>query len=412
MSTGEAEDVRVVLGLTAEGTPKRRLRWLKRAAIVAAVAAIAVVGHAVWRRGASDGLPRFTTVHPERTDLRVTVTTTGNLRGSSIVSVGAEVTGKVLRVAVDYNDQVTKGQLLAELDPEQLRATADEASAQVLAAQASIETAKATQLEARQARARADEQSAQGLVSRKDLESAVAVSARADAAVASAMANARLAQATLKSAQSRLEKTKIFAPIDGVVLSRSVEPGQTVTSGFTTPELFTVAADLRKLALEVSVDEADVGRVREGLDATFTVDAWPTRSFHSRVVGVHNDPTTSNNVVTYLAVLSVDNGDRALRPGMTATATIVSETIRDALVVPNAALRWVPPAKPRAGFGPPEAGSTVSSSSEQKRVYVLRRGEAVLVHVQTGASDGRSTQILSNELSPSDEVITDAVTAR
>lgn len=412
VTTGSTDDVRAVLGLTRNGARARATRWVAIGAGVLSVLLLVLLGRHLLRRSSQGSLPRYATTHPERTDLHVTVTTTGNLRGSSIVSVGAEVTGKVLRVTADYNDQVQKGQLLAELDPEQLRASVDEADAQVLAADANIKTAEATELEARQARARAAEQSAQGLISQKDVESAVAAAARAEASVASAKASARLARATLKNARSRLEKTKIFAPIDGVVLARSVEPGQTVTAGFTTPELFTVAADLRKLSLEVSVDEADVGRVREGLEATFTVDAWPTRIFRSRVVAVHNDPTTSNNVVTYLAVLSVDNADRALRPGMTATATITSETIRDALVVPNAALRFVPPAKPKGGFGPPEPASTVGSTDPQKRIYVLRDGEATAIPVQTGASDGRFTQLLTEALSPHDEVITDAVAGR
>ena len=335
--------------------------------------------------------------------MRVTVSATGKLQGLNTVEVGAEVTGRLLQVLVDYNDKVVKGQLLAEIDPEQLRAAAEEARAQVLSAESNIKTAEATVVETAQTRKRAEEQAKLGLVSDKDLESASAGAIRAQASFGAAKASAELSRATLRSAESKLRKTKIYAPIDGVVLSRSVESGQTVTAGFQTPVLFKLAEDLSKLALYVNIDEADVGRVREQMDAAFTVDAYPQREFSSQVLSFRNDPKTSQNVVTYEAVLSVDNSDRALRPGMTAAASITSEFLHDVVAVPNAALRFAPPAPPR--FGPPMA----QVRSEQKHVYVLRNGAAVPIVVKPGASDGHVTQLLDNAVAPGDEVIVDVI---
>ena len=292
-----------------------------------------------------------------------------------------------------------QGQLLAEIDPEQLRAAEEQARAQVLSADSSIKTAQATVLESTLAYKRAQEQSKSGLVSAKDLEAAAASAGRAEASVLAAKASAVLSRANLKAASSKLEKTKIYAPIDGIVLSRAVQPGQTVTAGFTTPVLFTLAEDLSKLVLHVNVDEADVGRVREGFEASFKVDAYPERSFESRVLSFRNEPKTTQNVVTYVALLSVANDDGALRPGMTATATITSEVHKDVIVVPNAALRFTPPVEPK--FGPPQA----QTRTEDKQVYVPRAARAERVVVKTGASDGRNTELIGASLKPGDEVI-------
>lgn len=397
------DDVKKTLGI-GRSKGKRLRKWISLG--IAAVILVGVV-LVVVRGRAGSKVPKLITEPVRKTDIRVTVSATGKLEGLNTVEVGAEVTGKVVKVYVDYNDRVTAGQLLAELDPEQLRAAVDEASAQVLSSEASIRTAEATVLETKQARVRAEEQTKQGLIAAKDLEAAQAASARADAAVATARANAVLAKASLKSAQSRLGKTKILAPSDGIVLGRAVEPGQTVTAGFQTPVLFRLAEDLTKLSLHVDVDEADVGRVKQDAEASFTVDAYPGRTFPSKVLSLRNEPKTSQSVVSYEAVLTVDNSALLLRPGMTATATIVSETINDALAVPNGALRFSPPPIP----GQPPAPAPKPGSHE-KRVYVLRGGLPAPVSVQVGATDGTVTQIISTELVLGAEVIVDAVAAQ
>lgn len=378
----------------------KAIRWF----VTALVVLVAVIGIATAaRRRASKNAPRWITDKARHADVHVTVSATGKLQGLNTVEVGAEVTGKVLRVLVDYNDVVKQGQVLAEIDPEQLHAAVDEVNAQVLTSNAGIRTAEATLLEARQARDRAEEQAKQGLVSQKDLEAARATAARAEASLASAKASASLASATLKSAQTKLGKTKIVAPIDGVVLARSVEPGQTVTAGFQTPVLFRLAEDLTKLSLAVEVDEADIGRVTEGAPATFTVDAYPQRSFPSTVKSLRNEPKTSTHVVTYEAILTVDNTERLLRPGMTATATITSQTVKNALVVPNAALRFAPPPMPGAPPAPPPP-----TQPDAKRVFVLRGGVPTPQPVRPGASDGHVT-VVTEGVTDGDEVIVDVV---
>jgi len=393
-------EVVAVLGLNKSKSGRRLIKWLLGLLLLAS---LAVGINSLMRKRASDALPRYRTEKVERKDLRVTVSATGTLQTLKSVDVGAEVTGRLLRVLVDYNDKVKQGQLLAEIDPEQLHAAEEQARAQVLSAQSSIRTAEATFIESNLALKRVQEQSKSGLVSAKELESAAATAARAEASVQAAKASAVVARATLKAASSKLEKTKIYAPIDGIVLSRAVQSGQTVTAGFTTPVLFTLAEDLSKLVLHVNVDEADVGRVRESFEATFTVDAYPQRTFASRVLSFRNEPKTSQNVVTYEALLSVDNSDGALRPGMTATATITSELHDHVLVVPNAALRFTPPVE--AKFGPPQA----QRRSEDKQVYVPRAGTASPVIVKPGASDGRATELLGETLKAGDEVIVDVI---
>lgn len=392
-----------VVRTLAPGRPST-LRRVVTWAMVGVVVVAGVAGIVVVRRRSAAKGPVYETAQVKRADVLVTVTATGTLQAVTTVEVGAEVTGRLLSVKVDANDVVKKGQLLAEIDPEQLRAAADQSAAQVAQAQAAILQAKATVTEATLAVARAKALRGEGLLGQADLEGALAAQQRADANLKSAQAGAALATAAFKSAQSRLDKTKIFSPIDGSVLSRLVEPGQTVTAGFTTPVLFKLAQDLTLMRLNVDVDEADVGRVREGLPASFTVEAYPGRKFASRVISLQNEPKTSQNVVTYKAVLAVDNAEKLLRPGMTCTATIVSDTRKDVLTVPNAALRFSP-VTPKPGDK--KVAGTVDAE-KQKRVWVLRGSAPASVDVEAGASDGLVTELLGGGLEVGSAVIVDA----
>ncbi len=404
MSSTTSDDVRHVIGATAQPRWKRVV-WILLA-VAAVIAAALLVARA--RRGAAAGaVPAFELAEARRGDVKVTVTATGTLQAVTTVEVGAEVTGKVLTVRVDANDPVRKGQILAEIDPEQLRAAVDEASAQVMSANASIRLAKATKTETALAAERARQQAAEQLISRRELEAAVAAAERAEASLQSATASATLANAGLKSAQSRLGKTTILSPIDGIVLSRLVEPGATVTAGFTTPVLFKLAQDLTQMRLNVDIDESDIGRVREGLDATFTVDAYPDRTFPSKLYSLRNEPRTTSNVVTYAAVLSVDNAERLLRPGMTCTATVVAETRRDVLVVPNAALRFVPPGEGGPGADTRKTVGIQGDSREKQRVWILEGSTPTAVPVRIGATDGVVTEIASGELQAGAQVLID-----
>ncbi len=404
MSSTTSDEVRKVIGATARP-------WWKRAAwiVVAIVAALALVMVMVRARkgAAANAGPEYEVATAKRSEVRVTVTATGTLQAVTTVEVGAEVTGKLLSVRVDANDVVKKGQILAQIDPEQLRAAADEASAQVASASAAIRLAKATKVETGLAAERAKQQAAEQLISKRELEAAVATAERAEASLQSATASATLANASLKSARSKLEKATILSPIDGIVLSRLVEPGATVTAGFTTPVLFKLAQDLTQMRLNVDIDESDIGRVREGLDATFTVDAFPDRTFPAKLYSLRNEPKTTSNVVTYSAVLSVDNAERLLRPGMTCTTTIVAETHKDVLVVPNAALRFAPPVKGGPGADNKKTAGVEGDRREKQRVFVLKNKVPAPVPVRVGATDGIVSEIASGDIQVGTEVITD-----
>ena len=329
---------------------------------------------------------------------------------------------------MDFNDHVTVGQVLAEIDTAQLQSRVEQSKAQVNAADASVLLAKATQAQTKAQYLRALDLSQKGLISSKDLDAAKADADRAAASINSANAQATLTRASLKDAQTQLSYAVIRSPIDGMVLSRLVEPGQTVAAAMSAPILFTLARDLTQLRLYVDIDEADVGKVKEGQDATFLVDAWSGHRFASKVVSVHNLPTTGQTVVTYQAVLSVDNSERLLRPGMTATATITTAERKGVLLIPNAALRFSPPAsaKGAAGGGLPFLGGAptsalrtgggnrtsvtgkklITAADSQGLVYQLVDGTPKRTVVEIAGTDGERTELKSG-LAAGAQVITE-----
>jgi HlyD family secretion protein len=395
--------VRRTIGAQKRSVFRRALRWIVPLVLLAA----AVFAFRALRARAANRGPTFVSEPARRADVQVTVTATGTLEAVTTVEVGAEVTGRILELKAGENDRVKKGQVLAVIDPEQLQAAVAQAAAQVASAEATILQAKATVTESGLALERAKKLREQGLLGQSDLDTATATKQRADANLASAAAGASLARAALKSAKSRLDKATIYSPIDGVVLARLVELGQTVTAGFTTPVLFRLAEDLTRMQVKAAIDEADVGRVRAGEEASFTVEAYPERKFPSSVKSLGNDPKTSSNVVTYQAILVVDNSEKLLRPGMTCNATIVADTKKDVLVVPNAALRFTPPAQSQ---GPPEK-KAATVGEPKKHVWVLDpatpRPVPRAIEVKTGATDGLVTEIVSGEIKPGTEVLVD-----
>jgi HlyD family secretion protein len=392
-------EVLMTLGM-GEGSRPALRRWLWWLGVLGLLVAVGLgVRHLLLQRELA-ARPRYEQGKVTRGDIQVSVSATGTLNGRSTVEVGAEVTGRVIEVLVDYNDKISKGQLLAVIDPERSKAAVDESVARVRESEANIRQARATLLEARQTRDRALRESKDGLVSQKDLEASEAALERAEATLLSAQATATVSKATLGSQRSTLEKTRILSPIDGIVLARSIEAGQTVTAGFTTPVLFKLTEDLRRMELLVYVDEADVGRVREGMAATFTVDAYSDRSFPSKVLSLRNEPHEEDNVVTYQAVLQVDNSELLLRPGMTATATIVSDVRSGVLGVPNAALR----------FAPAQLDPGQQAKPGERRVWVRRGEKLEPIPVKTGVSDGRLTEVRSGEVKEGMELVTDMIT--
>jgi HlyD family secretion protein len=409
---------------------KHKQRFYKLAVLAVVLGA---AGAFVWKQR-QEGLvvaPRFVTAEVVLGDLRETVTATGTLKGLDTVDVGAQISGRVLQVLVDFNDKVAVGQPLVEMDPAQLGSRVEQSRAQVSAADASVRLAKATIAQSKAQAARAQDLASKGLLSSKDLEAAEADAARAEANLASAQSQATLARASLKDAQTALGYTTIRSPIDGVVLSRQIEPGQTVAASLQSPVLFTLARDLTQLRLFVNVDEADVGKVQEGQSATFSVDAWSNRKFTSKVVSVRNLPTAGQTVVTYQAVLSVDNSERLLRPGMTATATIVTADKRGVLTVPDAALRFTPrvvadaptssplsfmpmtPPRVRGGGGNMRMKvSTPTPADNQAVVFVLEGTTPARRLIEIGGTDGTSTEVVAGPLQVGELVITEQQQAK
>lgn len=403
--------------------------------ILAAVAILLVAGFFVWRAIGSGNADRTTyiTEPVRRGDLDMTITATGNLEPTNEVTVGSELSGTVTQVLVDTNDRVTNGQVLAQLDTSKLERQTESSRAAAVAAEAKVGQARATLIESEASLLRLQklkEASDGKLPSQADMDAAIAAVERAKADLASAQAEVRQAQANVGANESDLTKSVIRSPVDGIVLSRNIEPGQTVAATMTAPELFVVAEKLENMKLEVAVAEADIGQLKPGQRATFTVDAWPSRSFEATVKKVEFGSTVTDNVVTYKTELEVGNDDLSLRPGMTATAEITVAEAKDVLLVPNAALRFDPasatasaaptgapkrsfvqslvPGPPRRmGSGRPPADDAASAPKpgQRARIWTLLDGKPSPVEVESGLSDGSATVISGDGVSEGMPVI-------
>lgn len=415
-------DIAKTLGLAAPRT-RHWLRWGGLAALTLTVLAALLW----WNSGGRGAGPRYQTQAAQRGDLTVLVTATGNLQPTNQVDVGIEVSGTVASVEVDYNDTVKIGQVLARLDTSRLESQARKAAASLDAARARVAQMQATLTETGNTvnRLRAMHKKTAGkLPSQQELDTAEATFKRAQTEVASARAAVAEAASNLKLNQTDLTKAVIHSPINGVVLVRAVEPGQTLAASFQSPVLFTLAEDLTQMELHVDVDEADVGRVKQGQTATFMVDAYPDRRFPAQVAQVRYGAQTVEGVTTYKTVLNVDNADLALRPGMTATADILVQKVGDALLIPNAALRFTPPTQadeskksggmvgmllPRPPHSAPKARAQETNHGAEQRVWILRDSEAREVAIRVGATNGVLTQVLSGAIEPGMALITDVV---
>ena len=397
--------------------------------------AIAIISGGVWyysnRDNDENGEPKFVTEPLKRGHISLIVTAAGNLAPTNQVIVGSELSGTVKELYIDTNDTVKKDQPLAKLDTSKLEQQTERSRASRLAAKARVSQAEATLAENKASLARQEElhKLSEGKTpSRATMENSRATVARAEADLESAKAAVAGAEADVRAFESDLKKAIICSPVDGVVLSRSIEVGQTVAASFTAPTLFTIAEDLKKMELLVSVSEADIGRVEVGQTATFSVDAWPTRSYTATVkkvaFGSANNNTTStgsnnngNNsaastgIVTYSTELDVANDDLSLRPGMTASVDIAIVDKKDILVVPNSALRFDP--EIAAAIGKPKKSDktivqTLTPSRGRWRtptapkpgartvephVWILKNGKPEMVIVKTGITDGLQTEI-------------------
>jgi HlyD family secretion protein len=328
----------------------------------------------------------YVTQEVTRGPLAVTVSATGTLQPRDQVDVGAEVSGRIDALYVDYNDHVKKGEKLARINTDQIEA-------QLAQSRAALATAQATLTQTSQNYPRTVALAKSNAASKQDLDNA-----RAD--MLRARANVNLAAAQVRANETLLSKASIYSPIDGVVLDRKVSQGQTVVAAMTTPVLFTLASDLSQMELDVDIDEADVGQVHPGQKATFTVDAYSGRQFDATLVSIHSAPKTVQGVVTYQGVLLVSNPNGLLKPGMTATATIVASRMTDALLVPNAALRFVPPAG--TANAPP-----APNAQGQGRAWTVGKGGLKPHDLRLGATDGHLTQVVKGDLAAGDQVVTD-----
>ena len=427
MNSHPQSDIEQTLGMEASSGKKsilKRFLFLGVPAIIAVIVLVFLSTH-----NSADNL-QYKTSKAVMGDLTITVSATGNLEPTNQVDVSSELSGIIETVDVDYNDHVEVNQVLARLDTDKLQADVkksgaalDASRAQVLQAQATLNKAQAELGRLR----RAHELSGGKVPSAYDLDAGEAAFLQARADLAGARAQVTQAQAELESTRTDLSKALIRSPINGIVLSRDVEPGQTVAASLSAPVLFTLAEDLALMELHVGVDEADVGQVRQGQGATFTVDAYPERVFPARITQVRYGAQDNDGVVTYETVLALDNAGLLLRPGMTATADITVAGVEDAVLIPNAALRFSPPAThtdssdttskkgsmmsklmPR----PPRPGKKGSSNlgydtekNGRQQVWTLQNGNLLPIIVTTGVTDGIMTEITRGDIEPGMELV-------
>lgn len=411
-----------------------RRRLGGKARIALAVAGLGLAGLLAWAAFGGNGNdgPRYLTQPVRKGELVINVSANGNLQPTNSVDVGSELSGIIETVFVDVNDRVKKGQVLARLDTSKLRDQVRQAKADIAAAEARVGQARATVAETAASLARLHEVarlSGGKVPSKAELDAGQAAALRAVADQKAAEATVASARALLSTYEISLSKATIHSPIDGVVLTRKVEPGQTVAAAMTAPVLFTLAEDLRRMELQVDVDEADVGKVKEGQEARFHVDAWPGQNFPAKVTRVGWGSQTKDQVVSYLTILEVRNDELLLRPGMTATADITTARRADVLLVPNTALRFAPPAsrgQPKRSLlasltpRPPSAGPKVASDAAPKdgsqTLWLLEGGQPRALRVNVLGSNGQVSEVRPAEagspLAPGAEVIVEAVIAK
>jgi len=362
--------------------------------IVAAVAAFLLFGN-------KGGETKYKTEKVTKGDIITSVTATGTVNAVTTVLVGTQVSGTISKIYVDFNSPVKKGQLIAQIDPALFDAQVAQSRANLLAAQANVEKAEATLVDAKRTRERNAELFSKNLIAKSDFDTADTNYETAKASVNAAKAAVGQADAALKNTQINLAYTRIESPVGGTVVSRNVDVGQTVAASFQTPTLFTIAQDLTKMQIDTSVDEADIGRVKVGQEVEFTVDAYADTTFKGKVGQVRIAPITVQNVVTYDVVITVDNPDIKLKPGMTANVSIIIAEKKDILRIPNAALRFRPSGM--AKTKQPQKGAGV---------WILEKGKPKRLPVNIGIGDGNFTELVAGELREGQDVITEETVSK
>jgi HlyD family secretion protein len=404
----------------------KRIIW----AIALAAVVAGVVGLVRYRAANKKPDLPFETAKADKGRIVAKVTATGTLSALVTVQVGSQVSGRLQEIHVDYNSEVKKGQLLAKLDPQLFQAALEQARANYLAAQSNLTKAKVQAIDAERQYKRAKELAERKLTAQADLDTAQATAEAAKASAEAAAGALAQARAALHQADVNLAYATIVSPIDGIVISRNVDVGQTVAASFQAPTLFVIAEDLRKMQVDTSVSEADVGKLKPQMAATFVVDAYPGERFSGKVRQIRNSPQTVQNIVTYDAVIDVDNPDLKLKPGMTANVNFVYADKDDVVRIPNSALRFRPTPElmatlradgsegpkrgPRAADAPIGGGSRDpeprSEGAKSRTVWALRGDRPVQVPIATGVSDGTVTELVEGDVKPGDSLITDSAT--
>ena len=377
--------------VTASASNKRMKK--RMLFILIAVAAVSASAAAYYRTGTTEKSPQFVTAAVSRGSVVETVEATGTLEAVTTVQVGSQVSGTIQSLHADFNSDVKKGQVIARLDPSVLEAQVEQAQASVVRLQAEVERARIDVADTQNKLRRARELMEKGLIPATDLETAETTALQAQAALKASQAQVAQAMASLNQNRVNLSHTVITAPVDGIVISRSVDVGQTVAASMSAPELFKIAKDLTRMQVNASIDEADIGRIRQGQKVEFTVDAYPNDKFTGTVSQVRLNPVVAQNVVSYVTIIDVPNRDLKLKPGMTATVTVEVARADDVVRVPNSALRF------RASK---DAGA---------RVWTLQDGQLHPVRVRTGISDGTTTAVIGGDLADGAQIVTGMATA-
>ena len=400
------------------------MKFKKPIMIIAALLLVGGAGFAYWRMGGATKETGYLTTPASKGNVRQVVASTGTLQAVVTVLVGSQISGTIDKLSADFNTKVKAGQVVVQLNQDKFKAAVDQARANLLAAQATYAKNKVTVADALRTLERNRELRKRDVMAQSELDASQTAYDAAVAQLEVSQAQIGQAQAALNQNMVDLNNTVIRSPVDGIVISRNVDVGQTVAASLSAPTLFSIANDLAKMEVHTSVDEADVGNISEGQQVSFTVDAFPARRFRGKVFQVRNAPTTIQNVVTYDAVVRIDNKELLLKPGMTANVQFLVSEKEDALTVPNMALRFKPPEEKNEAqellrqeqgrAAPPVVqrrtsrsggGGAESRRVRQVKIYVLKDGKAQPVEVQLGITDGSKTEVISDKLAENDPVI-------
>lgn len=367
-----------------------KTKYLKKQYIISALVVIAIIGW-IGHGHVQKHKIVYQTQKLEKCTITDVVEASGTINPVNTVSVGSTVSGLMQAIYVDYNSEVKKGQLLAQIDPANFQASVDQNQAQIINAEANLAKLNAEMVYAKKTYDRYKNLYAKNFIARSELDQAESEYLARQASVGAQRASIAQARANYKTAMTNLGYTKIIAPVDGTIIKRAIDVGQPVAASFQAPELFTIAQDLKEMQIEVNVSEADIGKVKEGQEVEYTLDGYPDSVFHGKVSQVRLDSTTTSNVVTYTVIVSVSNEDLTLKPGMTANVSIITKKSKDVMCAPSIALKYTPEIN-----GP---------KYKNQGIWILKDDKPERVDIETGASDDTNIEIISKNLKLGDKVV-------